>query len=52
LYITDSGEEYMTSDPKDLIFNMLTLGCRALQSICEAEMEGFIAPEWCETQEE
>lgn len=52
LYITDSGEDYMTSNPKDLIFNMLTLGCRALQDICEVEMREFVAPEWCESQEE
>lgn len=52
LYISDTGEDYMTRDPKDLMFNMLRLGCKKLREICDREMVGCIIPDHCDTPEE
>lgn len=53
LIIADSGEEYMTSNPKDLVFHMLNMGFSCMAELLEGDLAAnWEAPEHCETPEE
>lgn len=52
LYIDDDGEEFMTSDPRDLIMNMLRMGHRKLTIEFHMEMIWVKPPYHAESEEE
>ena len=53
LIIADSGEEYATSDPKDLVFHMITMGFSCMTEHLEGVLgPNWVAPDHCETPEE
>lgn len=52
LYISDSGEEYTTSDPRDLLVHMILLKDRDLTPIFLQRTQDVPIPEHAETPEE